>query len=403
MKKLVIHNEKITSEDVDTLVKICPFGAMESAEGTVTINESCKMCLICVKKGPKGRIELVVEEDKNALDKSAWNGVAVYVEHVDGEIHPITYELIGKAKELAVVIDQPVWAVMIGHNIREASKELLHYGVDKVFLYEGTQLAHFRIEPYVAAFEDFIKKNKPGSILVGATPVGRQLAPRVATRCRTGLTADCTMLNMNPNTDLDQIRPAFGGNIMAQIQTLHTRPQMSTVRYKVMNAPKRMEKPIGEIEVRSLSESALKCSMEVLKIVPKAKEDSIETAEVIVAVGRGLKKPDDLKVFEELADALGGKLASTRPLAESGWVNAKQQIGLSGRTVRPKLIIACGISGAIQFVAGMNKADRIIAINSDPNAPIFKVAHTGLVGDMYEVVPKLVEQIKKEKEVCHEF
>ena len=245
--------------------------------------------------------------------------------------------------------------------------------------------------------KDFINKVKPCSILVGATTVGRQLAPRVAARFKTGLTADCTILDMAESTDLIQIRPAFGGNIMAQICTPNNRPQIATVRYKVMNAAERVENPTGEVVLESIEEEKLKSSIKVIAVKEKQKRNTIENADVIVAVGRGLKTKEDISMIEELAACLGAEIACTRPLVESGWVEARRQIGLSGRTVRPKLIITCGISGAVQFTAGMNNSDHIFAINSDENAPIFKVADYGIVGDMYKIVPALIKMIKEEK------
>ena len=214
----------------------------------------------------------------------------------------------------------------------------------------------------------------------------------------TGLTADCTILKMNENTDLVQIRPAFGGNIMAQILTPDNRPQMATVRYKVMNAPTRSDVKTGEIFSRKASEDKLQSGIEVLEITEKPKETFIEACDVLVAAGRGVKKPEDLAMIEELAELLGGQMACSRPMAESGWVEAKRQVGLSGRTVRPKLIITCGISGAVQFAAGMNNSDTIVAINKDPKAPIFKIAHYALIGDLYDIVPKLIEEIKSRGE-----
>ncbi|VTR81646.1 electron-transfer flavoprotein alpha-subunit [Clostridium perfringens] len=284
----------------------------------------------------------------------------------------------------------------MGNGIKDKAGELLHYGVDEVIVYDYKELENFRIEPYTAVFYDFINKIKPCSILVGATTLGRSLAPRVAARCRTGLTADCTILDIKENTDLVQIRPAFGGNIMAQIVTPNSRPQMATVRYKVMSAPERNEECTGEIKYFEIENDKLKSDIEVKEIKQKPKEHSISDAEVIVVAGRGVKSEKDLELIKELADLLGGELAVTRPLIENGWADANRQVGLSGRTVRPKLIITCGVSGAIQFVAGMNNADYIFAINKEEKAPIFKVAHYGIVGDIYEIVPKLIEKIKGE-------
>lgn len=388
MKKLLIHQEKIA--DKEAFLKICPFYALEVIGDKVIVNAGCRMCGLCVKKSSNGEVEYI--ETEKYVDKSLWSGICVYADCDEGEIHPVTYELIGKAKELAQKVNYKVYCLFIGSP--EKAKELLYYGVDEVFVYNNPLLKDFRIEPYTAAFENFINKVKPSVILVGATPVGRQLAPRVAARFETGLTADCTVLDIEDNTDLVQIRPAFGGNIMAQISTPAHRPQMATVRYKVMNTPERNDKSSGKIIICDIDEALLRSGVEVLSVEKKEKAKTIESAEVIVAVGRGIKTCEDLALVKRLADLLGAELACTRPLAENGWVEARRQIGLSGRTVRPKLIIACGISGAVQFTAGMNRSERIFAINKDQNAPIFKTAHYGVVGDIYEIVPRMITMLE---------
>ena len=391
MGMLVVHQEKIT--DIKAMISICPFGAMEEKDGKLEVNSACKLCKLCVKKGQPGVMEYV-EEETPQIDKSLWNGITVYVDHVDGEIHPVTYELLGKAKELAEKIDHPVYAIFMGSNVGDKAQELLHYGADKVFVCDKPELQYFKIETYTAVFEEFINRIKPCAILVGATPVGRQLAPRVAARFKTGLTADCTILDMHKNTDLVQIRPAFGGNIMAEILTPNSRPQLAAVRYKIMDAPERSADAKGEIVELNVDDSKLANHVEVIGVTKKEQESGIENADILVVAGRGIKKREDLQLVQDLADALGGDLACTRPMVEGGWMDAKRQIGLSGRTVRPKLIITCGVSGAIQFVAGMNHSENIIAINTDPNASIFKVANYAVVGDLYDVVPKLIEKIK---------
>ena len=393
MSKLICNQEKVNETNVQELIKICPFGAIEYNNGKIEVNAGCKMCKVCVKKGPTGVMEFIETKEKQ-VDKSLWKGIGVYVDHVEGVIHPVTLELIGKARELAKVVNFPVYCVFIGHNIKEKAKELLNYGVDEVFVYDYEELKDFRIEPYTAAFEDFVNKVKPSSLLVGATTIGRSLAPRVAARFRTGLTADCTILKMKENTDLVQIRPAFGGNIMAQIICPNNRPQMSTVRYKVMNAPEKLCEAKGKITICEMDRAKLKSNIKVLKVTKKEVEENISDAEVIIAVGRALKSEKDLAMIQELADLLDAQVAGTRPTIEAGWIDAKKQIGLSGRTVKPKLIIALGISGAVQFTAGMNGSERIFAVNKDPNASIFNVAHYGIVGDIYEIVPKLIEDIK---------
>lgn len=391
MPKLIIHQDKVTN--IEEFLAICPFNALENNHGIVEVNGACKMCRLCIKKGPSGAAELV-EERVKAIDKSTWKDIAVYVDHINGDIHPVTYELIGKANELANKIGHKVTCVFMGYDIRSKAHELLHYGVDEVFVYDYRQLNHFKIDAYTSVFEDFINNTRPAAILVGATSVGRQLAPRVAARFRTGLTADCTILDIQDDSDLVQIRPAFGGNIMAQILTPNARPQMATVRYKVMNAPERSENAAGKITPCTISEEKLASRIKVLDVVSKPKEKLIENADVLVVAGRGVKTEKDLELIRELAGLLNGEIACTRPLIEAGWFDAKQQIGLSGRTVRPRLIITCGVSGAVQFTAGMNNSDYIFAINRDEKAPIFKIAHYGIVGDLYDILLKLIEKIK---------
>ena len=377
----------------EELVELCPFSAVELEASQLQINSACKMCRICVKKEPL--IFEFAETEKRGVDKKLWKGIAVYLDHVEGDIHPVSFELIGKAKELAAKINQPVYCLMVGHNIKDKALQALEYGADEVFVYEREEFEHFKIEPYTVALEDFIDKVKPSVVLVGGTTVGRSLAPRAAARFRTGLTADCTILDIQENSDLDQIRPAFGGNIMAHINTPKHRPQFATVRYKIFSAPGKCENPAGKLTECSIDPRKLESNIEVIEIRKKAKETSIEDAEVIIVAGRGVKKEEDMRFIYELADSLEAQVAGTRSLIETGWLDAKKQIGLSGRTVKPKLIITCGVSGAIQFVAGMNSSDCIIAVNSDKNAPIFKHAHIGIVGDIYEVLPKLNEKLQE--------
>ena len=391
MGKLIVHQDKV--QDISATIKICPFGAMENKHGKIEINSACRLCKMCVRKG-NGIFEFVESETFATIDKSAWRGIAVYVDHVDGKIHPVTFELIGKAKQLAAKINQPVFAIFLGENINSQAQEILHYGVNKVYICDKKELRAFNIENYAVAFENFIDKIKPAVILVGATPIGRQLAPRVAAHFRTGLTADCTVLDIHENTDLVQIRPAFGGNIMAEILTPNHRPQMATVRYKIMDAPKRNEEIFGSIESLEIDTENFTSKVEVLNITKKPKEIGIENADILVVAGRGIKKKEDLKLIRELAEILNGDFACTRPLAENGWLEPKRQIGLSGRTVRPKLIITCGVSGSVQFVAGMEHSEKIFAINSDPKASIFKVANYAVVGDLYEIIPQLIDKIK---------
>ncbi len=393
---LKINHNKVTEENAKILVDLCPFKAISYNDGRLDISAACRVCRMCVNKGPSGVITFE-EEKVEAINKDDYRGICVYADYNGGSIHNVTFELIGKARQLARVIDHPVYALLIGENTKGAADELLSYGVDKVFVYEHEQLKNFDIERYANCFADFIERIKPSSILVGATNIGRCLAPRVAARFHTGLTADCTKLEMKENTDLVQIRPAFGGNIMAQIVNPNHRPQFATVRYKIFDAPEKVKEIHGEIEKVPIKEEWLKSHNEILWIEEKPKEVDISEADVIVAVGRGLKSKDDLKMVNELAEELGAVVACSRPLVEANIFDTKHQIGLSGKTVKPKLLITLGISGAIQFTAGMNNSECVIAINSDKNAQIFDVANYGIVGDMYEIVPKLIEEIRKGK------
>ena len=392
MAHLKINQNLITPELSKTLIEGCPFGAIKSENNVLSISSACKMCKICVKRS-NGAIEYV-EDTTPAIDKSLWKGICVYADSQDGEIHRVTYELLGKAKELSAVTNHPVYALLIGYNVSRLANNLLHYGVDKVFVYDDKAFENFKIEPYTKAFKDFIDKIKPSSVLIGATILGRQLAPRIAARCKTGLTADCTVLKMKENTDLVQIRPAFGGNIMAQIISTNTRPQFCTVRYKVFNEPKPTDTTSGEI-VQMKVDGDLNSAIEVLSVLEKQKDIDIAEAEVIVAVGRGAQSESARALAQELCDLLGGVMACTRPLAEANVFNPKRQIGLSGRTVKPRFIICLGISGAVQFAAGMKSSEVIVAVNTDKDAPIFDVAHYQIVGDVNEVLPKLIAQIKE--------
>lgn len=395
MGQLIVNQAKVNKDNAEKIIKLCPFGAISYENGKLDISQACKMCKMCAKKSD-GIIEYL-EDIKQTVDKELWKGICVFVDCSKNKIHRVTYELCGKAKELSCVTNHPVYALYIGDKPGKEIENLLYYGVDKVFVYENKEFCDFKIEPYAAAFCDFIEKVKPSSVLVGATNLGRQLAPRVAARLRAGLTADCTVLEMKENTDLVQIRPAFGGNIMAQIVSPDTRPQFCTVRYKVFKEPMPLKEPKGEIVKMELNEDKLKSSVSVLSVEDKPTDVDISEAEVIVAIGRGAMSENMQKYAKELADLLGGVVACTRPLAEANIFDSKHQIGLSGRTVNAKFIICLGISGAVQFAAGMKSSECIVAVNSDKNAPIFDVAHYAVIGDVNEIVPRLIQKIKEAK------
>jgi len=319
-------------------------------------------------------------------------GILIYAEVESGRIHPVAFELLGKAREIGEKISGQVWSIILGHGIKDLASELIQYGADKVFVYDHPTLREFDVIRYKEILVDFVKKFNPEIFLIGATPLGRSLAPRVAAALRTGLTADCIDLRIDEDGDLIQIRPAFTGNILAHIKT-KSRPIMATVRYRVMEMPEKDPSRSGEIiemEVPEIGETGL-------KMLGKVEERRVNLAEadIIVAGGRGLKSKDDLKMLEELASLLGGVVGVSRPLVDEGWISKDHQVGFSGNTVKPKLYIACGISGSPQHLAGMRDSEIIVAINVDPSAPIFRYADYGVVGDLYEVLPRLMKILKK--------
>ncbi len=394
MGRIVIDHTKVTKEIGEASVKICPFNAIEY-NGMLSINEGCRMCKICVRKGAPGVFQF--EEDQVvAIDKSKWIGVSVFVEHNNHEIHPVSLELIGKARELVKITNHPVYAVLFCDEEQAMVDELLSYGVDTIFVYKDARLSHFNVELYANLMEDFIKKTRPSVILYGGTSIGRSFAPRVAARFKTGLTADCTILGMKENTDLIQNRPAFGGNIMAGIICPNNRPQMATVRYKIFKMPQK-EQPHGNIIMMKTSHIDFTTGLHLVDISPKPKDIDISEADVLIACGRPFKTPEQFALVNELADLLGAQIACSRPLIEAGLVDPRKQIGLSGRTVAPKLLITLGVSGAVQFTAGMRGSEIVFSICDDPKASIFDVAHYGLVGDVFVILPDLIRQIKEAK------
>lgn len=401
MPALRIDQTRVTPDIAAALLALCPFGALTMENGRLEVTAACKMCRLCVKNDGYGVVTFVQDEaPAPGADKNLWRGVAVFAQQDQGVLAPVAAELLGKARELAAAIRQPVYALLVGHGMAAAAETLLSYGADVVYVYDDPLLRDFRVLPYAAAFADFVTRVRPGSVLVGATNLGRSLAPRVAARFGTGLTADCTRLEMKENSDLVQIRPAFGGNIMAQIVTPRHRPQFCTVRDKVFSAPC-PGVPHGRIVPMAIDPAGLACQTEVLETRAKPDELDIGDAEALVVVGRGLKSQKDLKLVGQLAAALGAQLACTRPLVENGWFGAKRQVGLSGRTVAPTLLLAVGVSGAVQFTAAIRGAATVVAINADADAPIFDVAHYGLVGDLYQIVPRLLARLAdREKEVC---
>ena len=394
MSKIAVLDRKCTG--CGLCQTVCPFGAVDMIDGKPQMNAACRVCGLCVKNCPQQAI-VKLETRAAAVDKSQWKDILVFAEAGGGRLHPVGLELIGKARELAAPLGFKVKAVLVGHGVSPFAEELRHYGVDEIAVYDHEELGYFRSDAFAACVEDYIRQAKPSVVLVGATSLGRSLAPRLSTRFRTGLTADCTKLELRENTDLVQIRPAFGGNIMAQIVTTNTRPQFATVRYRVMDSPARSEEASGEIVTRALPKAVLESKASLVSVTPLPPKKSISDAEILVVGGRGLVKEADLGMIRQLASLLGGDWAVSRPLVEKGWATNERQIGLSGRTVRPRLIITCSVSGAIQFASCMKDSERIVAINSDRHAPIFDVAHVAIVDDLYKVVPELIDRLKEER------
>ncbi|MBA7690458.1 Caffeyl-CoA reductase-Etf complex subunit CarE [subsurface metagenome] len=322
-----------------------------------------------------------------------YKGLMVFAEQREDRIHPVSYQLLGKGTEIADTLGVEVSSVLLGNQMEEKAKELIYYGADKVFLYDHPVLKEFDLLNYKHNLVKLIREVKPEIFLLGATRLGRSLGPRVAAALGTGLTADCIGLDTDEDGNLIQIRPAFTGNVLAQIKTA-TRPQMSTVRYKVMQKKARDPNRRGEIIKR---DAELVPSLLTIKKQERLGEVNIAIteADVIVSGGRGLKKAEDFGILVDLAELLGGVVGSSRPLVDDGWIGREHQVGFSGNTVKPKLYVACGISGSPQHLAGMRGSDVIVAINTDPSAPIFRVADYGIVGDLYEVVPKLINEIKR--------
>ncbi len=358
------------------------------------IEDTCTLCGMCIDACPEAAIT-IDKIRRNKINKGEWQGILVYVEHDNGEIHPITYELIGKALDLAKSLAYKVYCLLIGNGVKESAKVLMYYDVEKVFIYEHEAFTEYKEDIYTNTFEACINMIKPSIVLVGGTEVGKSLAPSVATRFHTGLTADCTELEVKENSDLVQIRPAFGGNIMAQIITENHRPQFATVRYKVMDEAKKQEGLRANLVICSLQGEKLRSKIEIINTYEWGKAEGITEAKVLVVAGQGFKRKEDLWMTKELANLLNGQLASSRALVEKGWMPYERQIGLSGKTVKPEVIITCGVSGTIQFMSGMKGSTNIIAINSDKDCPIFKIAHHPICGDIYEILPKLIGKIKE--------
>ena len=381
--------------------KVCLYDAIEIVNGKVVINESCTFCGACIEACKFNSIEIAgLSEDKK--DFSDYGGVCVYLEANGSVIADVGFELISKGRELADRLGAELSAVAVGNSIKNEAVEGFRYGLDKLYLIDNPVFSNNLDDIFAMALAQVIKKYKPEIFLAGATAFGRTLIPAVAAMLKTGLTADCTGLEIDDEKKiLLQTRPTFGGNILATIVTRNARPQMATVRPHVMEKRIISEIPPDyedKIEYIRIDGSGFKTRYKLVSMDSKLNEKiNITDYNIIVSGGRGLGEGNKFSILRELADLLGGVVGASRAAVDSGWISYPHQVGQTGKTVNPRIYIACGISGAIQHLAGMQTSDIIIAINKDPDAPIFKVANYGIVGDLFEIIPKLIKRIKNGK------
>ena len=380
-------------------VAVCPFCALTQrpSDGKVEVNEACTACGACIEVCPVGALSLPEPTSSAAAgQRETHRGLWVFAEQRGGQLQDVTFELLGKGGELARELGVEVGAVLLGHQVDACVGPLFKHGADVVYVVDHPALAAYTAEPYAEAMSALIKKHRPEIVLAGSTSIGRSFIARVAIEATAGLTADCTELAVDPeNRCLIQTRPAFGGNILAAILCPNHRPQMATVRPKVFPQPAPVEGRTGRRvdEQMELKDPVVR----VLETVDAMQHEvNVAGAEFIVAGGRGVGGPEQFKLLAELAEALGGAaVGASRAAVDAGWISSFHQVGQTGKTVRPKVYIACGISGQIQHLVGMNSSDTIIAINKDPDAPIFEVADIGIVGDLFVVVPELVKALRK--------
>lgn len=377
-------------------VKECPYDAVHLVDEKAVIDEKCTLCGACVEACKRYGAIVILRRTFAGQDVTAYSGICLYAEHRFGKLASVVPEIIGVANTLSQELQCATSAILLGSGVRPIAEEILSYGVDEVWMIDDPGIGDFAEDVQADLVAEILMERQPAIFLGGGTIVGRSLLPRVAARIYTGLTADCTELTIDAEHKLlSQTRPAFGGNIMATILCKHHRPQMATVRHKVMKPASKVAEPKGKIvEIDHLPVPDPK--IEVLEFVEEQSTTvNIAEADFIISGGRGLKDPKNFALIETLAEAIGAAVGASRAAVDAGWIPYSHQVGQTGKTVNPTIYVACGISGAIQHLAGMKSSDVIIAINADPHAPIFDVAHYGIVGDLFEVVPELVRQINE--------
>jgi len=375
--------------------KACPYDAIEIVDKIATILDHCPLCGACIEVCKNEAIKTDAQP-RVVPDFSDRKGVWVFAEQRSGRLERVSLELLGIAGELAGSLGEKVTAVLPGYEVGGLCETLIHHGADRVFLADDKMLENYRTIAYTDVIEKLVMEHKPNIFLMGATHIGRDLAPRVSRRVGSGLTADCTELTIDPEKKiLLQTRPAFGGNVMATIANRYSRPQMATVRPGVMEIVPKLDNK-GEVIDCEVELSEKWIGTQILKIVKEKKAGTdITQAKIIVAGGRGVNGAKGFKMLNELAEALGAEMAGTRIVVEEGLVPVGNQVGQTGKTVRPEIYIACGVSGAIQHRAGMMNSRYIIAVNNDPRAPIFKISDWGIVADLHEIVPEMIRQLRR--------